>query len=246
LVRLYIGTSGWHYDDWRGLFYPAGLPKAKWLKFYAETFNTLELNNSFYRLPSENAFTNWYESTPEGFMFSVKMSRFITHIKRLKDSDEAVQKFMEKAVILKEKLGPLLYQLPPGLKRNDELLCQFLEKLPGEFKHVFEFRHHSWIDPDVFDILKKYRTGYCIFDMPGLTSPLEVTADFAYIRFHGREGLYSGNYTDDELCDWAEKIAGLAGRLESVFIYFNNDIGGHAVRNALTIREILTKKKITE
>jgi len=142
-VRYYIGTSGWHYDDWRGRFYPEKLPKAKWLEFYSQQFSTVELNNSFYRLPSEEAFNKWHDSSPAGFTFAVKVSRFITHIKRLKDCDEAVENFMSRAAGLKEKLGPLLYQLPPGLHRNDETLENFLKKLPQSLKHVIEFRHQS-------------------------------------------------------------------------------------------------------
>jgi uncharacterized protein YecE (DUF72 family) len=243
LVRYYIGTSGWHYDDWRGFFYPVGLPKAKWLGFYAGTFSTLELNNSFYHLPSEAAYKNWYDSSPSDFVFAVKMSRFVTHIKRLKDCDEAVQKFMSRAVILKEKLGPLLYQLPPGLKRDDELLGEFLKKLPRELKHVFEFRNESWFDEAVFEILRKNSAGFCVFDKPDMSTPVLATADFAYVRFHGRDGLYSGEYSDDELSEWAEKIERIDENVQSVFIYFNNDIGGHAIKNALTISKHLSGKK---
>jgi len=242
-VRYYIGTSGWHYDDWRGRFYPEKLPKAKWLEFYSQQFSTVELNNSFYRLPSEEAFNKWHDSSPAGFTFAVKVSRFITHIKRLKDCDEAVENFMSRAAGLKEKLGPLLYQLPPGLHRNDETLENFLKKLPQSLKHVIEFRHQSWLEEGVFDILRRYNTGLCVFDMPKMSCPLLATADFAYVRFHGGESLYSSCYTDEELSGWAKRIAGLAQSLDSVYIYFNNDIAGYAVENAVTIREYLMKGK---
>jgi uncharacterized protein YecE (DUF72 family) len=239
MARYFIGTSGWHYDDWRGHFYPEKLPKAKWLEFYAGYFNTLELNNSFYHLPSEAAFNNWYNSSPPDFVFSVKVSRFITHIKRMKDCDDAVVNFMSRARLLKEKLGPLLYQLPPGLHRDDALLETFLEDLPRDLKHVIEFRHESWFTEDVFALLRRYHTGFCIFDMPRLTSPLLATTVFAYIRFHGREGLYSSRYTDKEMAEWAKRIDELAEKLESVYIYFNNDIAGYALENARTIRDYL-------
>ncbi|OGO31029.1 MAG: hypothetical protein A2Z29_08135 [Chloroflexi bacterium RBG_16_56_11] len=240
-MKYYVGTSGWHYDDWRGRFYPEKLPRSQWLEYYARTFMTLELNSTFYRLPTESALKNWYASSPPGFVFAIKVSRFITHIKRLKDCDEAIGNFMSRAALLHDKQGPLLYQLPPGLRRDDETLVAFLKKLPLALKHAFEFRHPSWFDDRIFDILAQYKAGFCVFDMPRLTSPLKATADFAYIRFHGHDGLYSGDYTDSELTDWAGKIKALTKGLESVYIYFNNDIGGFALKNALTIRDYLEK-----
>jgi uncharacterized protein YecE (DUF72 family) len=239
MVRYYIGTSGWHYDDWRGRFYPEKLPKAKWLEFYVRHFGTLELNNPFYHLPSEKAFQNWHDASPGDFVFAVKVSRFITHIKRLKDCDEAVDNFMSRAVILKEKLGPLLYQLPPGLHRDDDRLASFLHILPQGMKHVIEFRHKSWFEEDIFNILRKYDVGFCVFDMPKLTSPVIATADFAYIRFHGSGSLYSSRYSDKEMAYWARKIRRLAKKLKEVYIYFNNDVSGYALENARTIRNYL-------
>ncbi len=238
-MQYYIGTSGWHYDDWRGRFYPEKLPRNKWLEFYAQRFPTVELNNSFYRLPSENALKGWYNSSPPDFTFAVKVSRFITHIKRLKDCDEAITNFMSRAGILKEKLGPLLYQLPPSMHRNDGTLKSFLNSLPQGLKHVIEFRHQSWLVEEVFDILRQYNAGLCIFDMPELTCPLVATADFAYIRFHGSDSLYSSCYSDEELSDWANRIADISKSLESVYIYFNNDVEGFALKNAETIRGLL-------
>lgn len=243
MARYYIGTSGWHYDFWRGRFYPEKLPKAKWLEFYTRHFFTLELNNTFYRLPSKEAFSKWYDSSPPDFTFAVKVSRFITHIKRLKNCDDEVNNFMSRVAILKEKLGPILYQLPPGLRRDDDRLISFLSILPPGLKHVIEFRHQSWLTEDVFDILRRHQAGFCVFDMPSLTSPLVATADFAYIRFHGSDSLYSSCYTDEEMADWAKKIAQLAENLESVYIYFNNDIAGYALQNAETIRNYLEKKE---
>jgi uncharacterized protein YecE (DUF72 family) len=239
LAQYFIGTSGWHYDDWRHRFYPEKLPKAKWLEFYARHFPTVELNNSFYRLPSEAAFANWYGSSPPDFTFAVKVSRYITHIKRLKNSEEAVDNFIQRARILGEKLGPLLYQLPPNMHRNDETLASFLSCLPQGFKHVIEFRHQSWLEEEVFEILRQHHAGLCVFDMPDFTCPLLATADFAYIRFHGSEGLYSSCYSDEELASWAKRIADLATNLDSVYIYFNNDVEGFALRNAETIKQFL-------
>ena len=239
MVRYYIGTSGWHYDDWKGRFYPEKLPKEKWLEFYAQHFPTLELNNTFYRLPTEKALNNWHDSSPPGFIFSVKVSRYITHIKRLKDCKEEMNKFMSRTAILKEKLGPLLYQLPPGLHRNDDILADFLAILPRGYKHVIEFRHASWFEDEVYDILRQYKIGFCVFNMPKLTSPLIATTDFAYVRFHGSDSLYSSCYSDKYLSGWAKKISVLSEKLESVYIYFNNDIAGYALKNAETIRGYL-------
>ena len=239
----YIGTSGWHYDHWQHRFYPGELAKAKWLKFYASHFNTVELNNSFYRLPSEAAFAAWYDSSPVDFIFAVKVSRFITHIKRLKDAEEAVDRFIARAKILGAKLGPLLYQLPPNMPRNDGRLEGFLAILPRGLKHVFEFRHESWLEEKVFGILGKYNAGLCVFDMPSLSCPLLATADFAYIRFHGSTGLYSSCYSDEELNNWAQKLADLAVNMKEIYIYFNNDAEAFAVRNATTIRDYLVTRK---
>ncbi len=240
----YIGTSGWHYEHWRGRFYPEKLAKAKWLEFYATHFTTVELNNSFYRLPSEAAFAHWRDSSPANFIFAVKVSRFITHIKRLKNTEEAVETFTTRAKILGGKLGPLLYQLPPNMHRNDEVLASFLSTLPQGMKHVFEFRHQSWLEENVFEILHKYNVGLCVFDMPGFSCPLVATVDFAYIRFHGSTGLYSSCYSDKQLTDWAKKLANFATDLKGIYIYFNNDAEAFAVRNAITLRGCLQGSKI--
>jgi uncharacterized protein YecE (DUF72 family) len=238
-LRYYIGTSGWHYDHWRRRFYPEKLAKTKWLEFYATHFTTVELNNSFYRLPSEAAFVSWRDSSPANFAFAIKVSRFITHIKRLKNTQEAVETFMSRARILGEKLGPLLYQLPPNMHRDDDRLESFLSTLPQGMEHVVEFRHQSWLDDEVFEILHKYNIGLCVFDMPFLSCPLVATADFAYIRFHGSTGLYSSCYSDEELADWAKRLTNLATNLKAVYVYFNNDAETFAVRNAITLRGYL-------
>lgn len=240
LRKYYIGCSGWHYDHWRALYYPAGLPKSKWLQFYVKEFSTVELNNSFYHLPSEKAFVAWRESTPDNFLFAVKVSRFITHIKRLRNLDSAVENFLSRACLLQDKLGPLLYQLPPNMKRNDEVLENFLSLLPQKYQHVFEFRHDSWIDDSVFHTLQQYHVGLCIFDMPSFTCPLVATTDFSYIRFHGSHSLYSSCYSDEELSQWAQKIIQLDEKVKAVYIYFNNDAEAFAVRNALTLAKFIS------
>ena len=238
-LYYHIGTSGWHYDHWRHRFYPEKLSKTKWLEFYANNFPTVELNNSFYKLPSEAAFTTWRDSSPTNFTFAVKVSRFINNIKRLRDTEDSVERFIGRAQILGEKLGPLLYQLPPNMHRDDERLEAFVTILPQELKHVFEFRHQSWLEEPVFKILHKYNIGLCVFDMPSLNCPLVATADIAYVRFHGSTGLYCSYYSDDELADWAKRLADLAANLKAVYIYFNNDAEAFAVRNAMTLRGFL-------
>ena len=243
-LQYYIGTSGWHYDHWQHLFYPDKLAKAKWLEFYARHFTTVELNNSFYRLPSEQAFAAWRDSSPANFTFAVKVSRFITHIKRLKNSEEPVDTFLARAKILVEKLGPLLYQLPPNMHRDDARLESFLSILPQGMKHVLEFRHESWLDDRVFEILGRYNVGLCVFDMPYFSCPLVATADFAYIRFHGSTGLYSSCYSDDELAEWARRLASLPSKVKAIYVYFNNDAEAFAVRNAMTLRGYLERKAV--
>ena len=241
-AKVLVGTSGYVYDHWRYRFYPGEFSKAKWLEFYATQFDTVELNNTFYRLPSETAFARWHDSSPADFTFAVKVSRFITHIKRLKNAEEPVETFLSRASILGEKLGPLLYQLPPNMHRNDERLESFLSILPEGMRHVVEFRHQSWLDDRVFEILHKYNIGLCVFDMPDLSCPLVATADFAYIRFHGSTGLYWSCYSDDELASWARKLADLAATLKAMYVYFNNDAEAFAVKNAVTLRSYLREK----
>ena len=238
-MRYYVGCSGWHYEHWRGLYYPGELPRSKWLSFYARQFDTVELNSSFYRLPSEKAFATWRESTPDNFVFSVKVSRYITHIRRLKEVESAVESFLSRANLLGGKLGPLLYQLPPSMKRSDEALQGFLSSLPQKYQHVIEFRHESWIDEAVFRILRRHDAGLCVFDMPGFSCPLVATSDFAYVRFHGSEGPYSSCYSDKELSRWAQGIAGLGQKVKAGYIYFNNDAMGFAVGNAMALRNLL-------
>jgi len=167
------------------------------------------------------------------------VSRFITHIKRLKDTEESVARFISRAEILGGKLGPLLYQLPPSMHRDDEGLEGFLSILPRGIKHAFEFRHQSWLEEKVFEILRRYNVGFCVFDMPSLSCPLVATSDFAYIRFHGSTGLYSSCYSDKELSNWAQRLVDLAANLKAVYIYFNNDTEAFAVKNAMTLRDYL-------
>jgi len=246
MTKFYIGTSGWHYEHWKEVFYPSDLPKSRWLGFYSQSFPTVELNNSFYRLPSEKAFSDWREGSPPGFLFAVKASRFITHIKKLRNVGGALETFLSRARLLEDKLGPILYQLPPNMKRSEGVLEEFLSLLPKGLLHVFEFRNESWLEEGVFKLLEKYGAGFCIFDMPGLTTPLVATADFAYVRFHGSTLMYGGCYSDEELKRWAGQLSQLCQGLRAAYIYFNNDAEGFAVMNAQTLRSFLADEEGAE
>ena len=236
-MRYYIGTSGWHYEHWKGSFYPPGLPKTGWLEYYARHFPTVELNSSFYHLPTDKAFNSWKNSSPAGFVYSVKVSRLITHLKKLRDCEGPLTNFIARAQLLGDKLGPLLYQLPPDLKREERILEDFIRILPQDKCHVFEFRDSSWFEEGIFDILSRYNCGLCIYDMPGFSSPMVATCGFAYLRFHGSQSLYGGCYSDDELKYWAGKIRGM--NVNNVYAYFNNDAGGFAIQNAITLKQLL-------
>ena len=237
--KLWIGTSGWVYPHWRGVFYPDGLPTARWLDYYTRHFRTVELNNSFYRLPSEGAFRAWGEVAPEGFLFAVKANRFITHMKKLKDAAEPLGRFLGRARLLGDKLGPVLYQLPPRWKCNLPRLRQFLSLLPPDLLHAFEFRDRSWLNEGVFALLEEHGAAFCVISMPGFPCPLRATAPFVYIRMHGSGVLYGGCYSEDELRRWAERIEGFLDEGRDVYVYFNNDAFGYAVQNARRLGEML-------
>lgn len=240
-MKIFIGTSGWHYKHWLGgVFYPAGITGPGMFEFYQRHFNTVEINNSFYRLPTAQTFDNWRESAPRNFQYAVKASRFITHMKKLKDPKSSSEKFFIAAERLEEKLGPILFQLPPRWKLNIERFQEFLEFLPPEHKYAFEFREESWLVPEVFALLRKYKAAFCIHDFADMKIPTEITADFTYIRFHGpTSAKYWGSYSDDELQRWADRINGWRRDLSAAYVYFNNDPEGAAVRNALTLKSLV-------
>ena len=240
-AQAHIGTSGWNYKHWgNGEFYPKGLRPAEWLKFFTEHFRTVEINNSFYRLPTAQTFDNWRESAPRGFRYAVKASRFITHMKKLKDPQSSSEKFFLVAERLEDKLGPILFQLPPRWKLNIERFAEFLELLPREHRYAFEFREESWLVPEVFALLRKHKAAFCIHDFADMKVPNEITAEFSYIRFHGpTSAKYWGSYSDAALQKWAERIDSWRGELSAVYVYFNNDPEGAAVRNALTLKSLV-------
>ena len=209
--------------------------------FYSGYFDTVELNNSFYHLPKIETFASWRENSPRKFRFAVKGSRFITHMKKLKDPEPSIERFFVAAEHLEEKLATVLFQLPPHWKLNRERLEEFLEALPQHHRYAFEFREESWLVPEVFELLRRYNAAFCIHDLGGIQSPVEITANFTYIRFHGPgEAKYQGSYSDNALKKWAEQIQEWRASLKSIFIYFNNDIGGWAIKNALRLKELTT------
>jgi uncharacterized protein YecE (DUF72 family) len=223
-----------------GVFYPAGTRPAEMFQFYARHFDTVEINNSFYRLPTATTFDNWRESSPSEFCYAVKASRFITHMKKLKDPETSSAKFLLVVDRLERKLGPILFQLPPRWKVNLERLEEFLRTLPREHQYVIEVRDETWLLPEVYKLLRKYNAAFCIHDFADMKVPREITADFTYIRFHGpTSAKYWGSYSDRQLRDWADWIKQQRRRLTSIFAYFNNDPEGAAVRNALRLKEFL-------
>ncbi len=234
-----IGTSGWHYRHWKGNFYHARLPASRMLNAYLEHFDTVELNNSFYKLPSADTFENWRISTPQGFIFAVKASRFLTHMKKLKDPESALNNFLPRAEKLGEKLGPILFQLPPGWRMDLQRLRDFLRALPGKHRYAFEFRDPSWHCPPVLEVLQRYNAAFCVFDLAGFQSPIEVTAEFAYVRLHGPGGKYQGSYSEEALQEWANRIVSWKQRLSAVYAYFDNDQEGYAAANAVRLRELV-------
>lgn len=240
MSKVRIGTSGWHYKHWLGVFYPEGTRASDMFQFYARSFDTVEINNSFYRLPTANTFDNWRESSPPKFCYAVKGSRFITHMKKLKDPQSSSAKFFLAADRLGKKLGPILFQLPPRWKMNLERLEEFLQTLPPEHEYAIEFRDESWLVREAYDLLRKYNAAFCIHDFADMRVPLEITADFTYIRFHGpTSAKYWGSYPDRELRAWADRIKSWRRDLSSVYAYFNNDPEGAAVKNALTLKQLV-------
>jgi uncharacterized protein YecE (DUF72 family) len=235
-----IGCSGWNYPDWRERVYPKGLPARSWLEYYATLFDTVEVNNTFYRLPSRSAVAGWVERTPNEFVFTVKASRYLTHIKRLTDLERGVERFYESIEPLVEsgKLGPVLWQLPGNFSRNDDRLASALERLPTG-RHCFEFRHASWFAPEVYELLRGRDAALVIGDHPQRPfQTLELTAAWTFVRMHhGRRGR-NGNYSERELEEWRARIAAWRAQVD-VYVYFNNDWEGYAVKNAQWLKRRL-------
>ena len=235
-----VGCSGWVYRDWRGTFYPDGLPQRRWLEHYAQAFRTVEVNNTFYRLPSRDAVAGWAQQTPPGFVFTVKASRYLTHVKRLRDLGAGWERFAERIEPLRDagRLGPILWQLPANFHRDDERLARALDALP-EGRHCFEFRHPSWFCEAVYRLLREAGAALVIGDTPERPFQThELTAQWTLVRFHWGHRGRRGNYSESEIATWARRLAQWRRRVE-VFAYFNNDWETFAVRNAMQLQRAL-------
>jgi uncharacterized protein YecE (DUF72 family) len=238
--EIRIGTSGWHYKHWLGRCYPAGLAHKDMFAQYSREFDTVEINNSFYRLPSAATFDAWKSSAPAGFCFAVKASRFLTHLKKLSDPKPALDLFLPLAERLGDKLGPILFQLPPRWRCNLERLTRFLDVLPTGHRYSIEFRDPSWHHEGVYGALRDHNVAYCIYELAGFQSPIEITADFVYVRLHGPGAKYQGDYSKRSLRTWADRIEQWGRRLKAVFLYFDNDEAAYAVKNARELKAMLT------
>lgn len=235
--RCFVGTSGWHYSHWQGVFYPEGLPKSHWLEHYAGHFGSVEINGSFYRLPGEAAVRAWRDATPDDFRFAAKASRFITHMKKLREVHDAVDTFLDRIALLGDKLGPVLFQLPPRWRVDLKRLGEFLAILPKGREWAFEFRDPSWHCEDVYRLLRAHNAAFCVFDLAGFASPKLATADFAYLRLHGPGAAYCGRYGESGLRPWAEWLIKQSD-VDRSYVYFDNDQAGYAVEDALLFRRL--------
>jgi uncharacterized protein YecE (DUF72 family) len=237
--RTLIGTSGWSYDHWDEAFYPGGLATGERLAFYARRFATVELNTSFYQLPARKQLERWRDIAGDGFVFAVKASRYITHMKKLNDPEESLDRLLGRVEALGSALGPILFQLPPRWHCNADRLASFLQQLPDGHRYTFEFRDPSWLVGEILAALRGAGAAFCIYDLAGEVSPKEITADFVYIRLHGPDGPYQGSYDAQSLAGWAGAISAWRDRGLDVYCYFDNDEAGYAPRNAARLAEML-------
>ena len=238
-TTINVGCSGWVYKHWRGIFYPDGLPQRLWFQRYAEEFDTVEINASFYRVPKPETFDGWRDKAPEGFHYAVKVNRFVTHLKKLVGCPDEVDQFIALARRLLGHLGPLLFQLPPSLHKDLPRLDAFLDRVPKDVERVVEFRHSSWYDAEALELLDRHGAGFVCHDLKGLVSPRWASGETAYVRFHGSGGRYSGRYSDEALLGWADWALEQRRQGRNVWCYFNNDIFGHAIEDARTLKSMI-------
>lgn len=241
MSALHIGTSGWSYDHWEGPFYPAGLDAGDRLAYYAERFSTVEVNTSFYHLPAPGVVDQWRDTVPADFVFAAKASRYITHMKKLRDPHATLPPFFERVDRLGDRLGPVLFQLPPRWHLDLPRLEAFLECLDKGRRYAFEFRAPSWFDRKVLRLLEKHAAAFCIYDLDGRLSPRHVTADFVYVRLHGPGAAYQGSYDVRTLAGWAGAFSAWTRQGRAVYCYFDNDQRGYAALNALRLKQMLEK-----
>ena len=238
--EIFIGTSGWVYAHWKGVFYPQTIAANRMLAAYANQFRTTEINSSFYRLPSPQALLHWLHATPPDFIFAVKASRYITHMKKLGEPEITLAPLLDRIRLLGNRLGPVLFQLPPRWHCNERRLAAFLACLPAGFRYTFEFRDQSWLNQRIFSLLAAHNAALCLYEWGGVLSPREVTADFLYVRLHGPGGPYRGSYNRDTLGAWAKFLARWAKMGKNVYCYFDNDEQGYAAFNARSLQEMVT------
>jgi uncharacterized protein YecE (DUF72 family) len=240
--QIHIGTSGWSYIHWKGPFYPEALPTDQMLEYYAQHFHSVEINSSFYRLPDRKTLLHWYDSTPDDFLFTAKASRYITHMKKLGDPQKTVPAFLDSISMLDNKLGPILFQLPPRWHFNAERLRIFLDSLSNEFRYAFEFRDRSWLNRQTFELLAQRNMSFCIYELEGFITPDEMTTDHVYVRLHGPDGAYRGNYSHKALAVRAEMFTDWAHQGNTVWCYFDNDECGYAANNADQLQKMLSQQ----
>jgi uncharacterized protein YecE (DUF72 family) len=239
--KFRIGTSGWVYRHWQGIFYPQDLRQPNWYQYYASHFDTVEINYSFYRLPSKKAFEKWRQQAPKGFVYAVKANRYLTHMKRLKDVADPLERFLSHASLLEDKLGPILWQLPPKWQADPARLKTFAKLLPDTMIHAFEFRDPGWFIQPVRKILEQFGLTHCIFDMRNLRCPEWITSPTIYLRFHGSQYVYGGRYGREGLKPWADRVNRWLADGHMIYAYFNNDVLGYAIEDARTLRSLLTE-----
>jgi uncharacterized protein YecE (DUF72 family) len=242
-AEIRIGCSGWQYRHWRGRFYPRDLPQDRWLEHYAQTFDTVELNNTFYRLPEADAFAAWSRRVPAGFLFAVKASRYLTHLKRLREPREPLHRLWSRGQHLGDRLGPMLYQLPTGWRADRNRLAAFLAAVPARHRQAVEFRDRSWYAAEVLALLEGAKVAMCLHDMPGSASEPNPIGPFVYVRFHGSTGRYQGSYSGQRLSAWADRLVEWADASRPAYAYFNNDVAGHAVGDAQRLREMVARRR---
>lgn len=242
--KIYIGTSGWLYKHWVGKFYPEKSNAKQQFEVYSKHFDTVEINNSFYKLPPHTVFEGWYEQSPKKMLFAIKANRFITHMRKLTKPEEPITRLFGSIEPLKEKLGPILFQLPPKWKVNITRFKEFLEALPKGYRYAFEFRNHTWYNEEIYQLLEKYNCAFCIYHLELHLSPIKVTADFVYVRLHGpTEFKYQGSYTNSALKKWATQCIAWQKDKKDVFVYFDNDQDAYAAFNAIALKQIIASGK---
>lgn len=244
---IWVGTSGWVYKEWAGNFYPKGWPKKDEFGYYVRHFPTVEINATFYRLPTLKMVRGWRDKSPERFVFAVKGSRYLTHLRRLNDTGPGLRKYFSRIKPLADRTGPILWQLPPNFIKNDEMmqrLDRFLKKLPPHYQHAVEFRHPSWMDEQTFDLLREHKAANVWLSSLRMPADYTVTADFVYLRFHGLQGGAYHDYTKDELAPWAKQLARAASKGIPAYVYFNNDLNTRAPLNAEALMKMLGKHAV--